>query len=496
MSARGLRSIALEEPNRSALVAGDRRWSFADLDGRASAAAHAFADAGVGHGDRVAVMLHNTPELFAVWFGAARVGAFVVPISYRAIAPEVAYLVEDSGAKAFVYEDGDIASPALASIDKPPRAWVVTDDALWWGPTTPPNTDFQNAAVTPMNYTSGTTGKPKGIVRPLPQPAPEAAPSPFAQFWGFTRNDVHLLCGPAYHTAPGSYAYMHLLEGASVVIMDRFDADECLRLIETERVTTSHMVPANFVRILEVDWARYDRSSVRKILHAAAPCPVDVKRRIIDVFPPGTIWEYYGASEGMATVISPEDWLRKPGSVGSAFPGVSLRVVDDEGNDLPPNEVGTILIGAFPGMPKFEYHNAPEKTAGAWRGEYFSVGDLGHLDEDGFLFFADRRVDLILAGGVNIYPFEIEQALAEHPEVVDAAVFGLPDERMGQRTHAVVEPQPQSTLTADQLLEFLSGRLAKYKLPRTIEFIDELPREPSGKVLKRKLRDEREGTTA
>ena len=226
-----------------------------------------------------------------------------------------------------------------------------------------------------------------------------------------------------------------------MVVMARWDAAECLRLIETERVTTAQMVPANFIRILEADWKSYDRSSVRKVLHAAAPCPVPVKRRIIEVFPPDTVWEYYGASEGMASVISPAEWLAKPGSVGRPFPGLTVRIVDEDGAELPPGEVGSIYVSAFAGQ-RFQYHNAPDKTESAWHGDYFTVGDMGWLDEDGYLFLADRRTDLIISGGVNIYPAEVEAALIEDDEVVDAAVIGLPDERMGQKVHAVVELRP------------------------------------------------------
>jgi long-chain acyl-CoA synthetase len=284
---------------------------------------------------------------------------------------------------------------------------------------------------------------------------------------------------------------MHLGEGATVVIMDRFTADACLALIETEHITTSHMVPANFVRILEAQWSDFDRSSVRKILHAAAPCPPAVKRRIIDVFPEGSIWEYYGMSEGMATVISPDEWLAKPGSVGRVFPGIRITIRDDNGVDLPAGETGLVYVSSMPGAPKFEYHNAPEKTAEAWQGDYFTVGDLGWLDTDGYLFLADRRVDLILRGGVNIYPAEIEHALATHPDVVDSAVFGMPDERLGQQVHAIVELRPDAALDAEAITECLREQLADYKLPASYEFVDILPREPNGKVRKRELRDER-----
>jgi len=274
------------------------------------------------------------------------------------------------------------------------------------------------------------------------------------------------------------------------VIMPRWDSEQCLALIEKERVTTAQMVPANFIRILEADWKSHDLSSLRKVLHAAAPCPVPVKRRIIEVFPPDTVWEYYGASEGMASVISPGEWLAKPGSVGKPFPGITVRITDEQGAPLPPGEVGSIFVSAFAGQ-RFEYHNAPDKTESAWEGDYFTVGDMGWLDEDGYLFLADRRTDLIISGGVNIYPAEVETALIEDDDVVDAAVIGLPDERMGQKVHAVVELRPGATRDADALTARLAARLADFKLPRTLEFVDELPREPNGKVLKTRLRQER-----
>jgi long-chain acyl-CoA synthetase len=483
--------VARDAPDRVAIICGDQRDTFADLHADANRWARIFADAGVRHGDRVAVMLGNRPEVFSAWVGAARLGALVVPVSYRFTVSEVAYILADSQAAVFVYEDEALARAAVGGIETL-RAWVNVDDPEWRRlPSVAPSREFLGSPVIFMNYTSGTTGKPKGIARALPIPAGEdMAPQPFTQFWGWTPDDVHLLCGPAYHTAPGNYALSHLLEGARVVVMPRFDAESCLELVELERVTTSHMVPANFVRILEADWAAYDRSSVRKILHAAAPCPIPVKRKIMEVFPPGSIWEYFGMSEGFVSAISPDDWLSKPGSVGTPMDGITVEILDEDGNALPPGDVGYIYVSALSGF-RFEYHNAADKTAATWRDDFYTVGDLGWLDEDGFLFIADRRVDLVISGGVNIYPAEIEGALAEHPEVVDAAVFGLPDAAMGQRVHALVELRPDSKLDKEALLAFLGERLAKFKLPRSIEFVDELPREPSGKVLKRQLREER-----
>jgi len=479
--------VARADPEREALVLGALRMTFGQLDGAANAMAHALVEHLPQPGGRAAVMLGNSTQAFATWHGVTRLGALVVPISTRLTEGEVAYIVEDSGAAVLVHDGSPVAHAAAARAGVP---GLEVSAAAVGAEAEPPTEEFLGTPVIAMTYTSGTTGRPKGIARSAPVPARHTPPSPFASFWGFGPDDVHLMCGPMYHTAPSAYALMSLGEGAKVVIMARWDATECLRLIETERVTTAQMVPANFIRILEADWKAYDRSSVRKVLHAAAPCPVPVKRRIIEVFPPGTVWEYYGASEGMASVVSPEEWLAKPGTVGRPFPGLTVRIVDENGIDLPPGEVGSVYVSAFGGQ-RFEYHNAPDKTESAWHGDYFTVGDMGWLDEDGYLFLADRRTDLIISGGVNIYPAEVEAALIEDDDVVDAAVIGLPDERMGQKVHAVVELRPAARRDADALTARLAGRLADFKLPRTLEFVDELPREPNGKVLKTRLRQER-----
>jgi long-chain acyl-CoA synthetase len=489
---RGLAAVARVDPDRVALVFGDRRMTFGELDRAANAVAHAAAPQVARPGDRVAVMMGNSTDAFAVWHGVTRLGALVVPVSTRLTDNEVAYIVEDSGAVLLVH-DGSAPAERAAAVTGVPTLDMsspATAATLAPGRVDPPTEDFLGTPVIAMTYTSGTTGRPKGIARVAPAPARETPPNAYAAFWGFGPDDVHLMCGPMYHTAPSAYALMSLGEGGTVVIMAKWDSAECLRLIEAERVTTAQMVPANFIRILEADWPSYDLSSLRKVLHAAAPCPVPVKRRIIDVFPPDTVWEYYGASEGMASVISPAEWLAKPGSVGRPFPGITVRITDEQGAVLAPGEVGSIFVSAFAGQ-RFEYHNAPDKTESAWEGDYFTVGDMGWLDEDGYLFLADRRTDLIISGGVNVYPAEVEAALIEDDDVVDAAVIGLPDERMGQKVHAVVELRPGVPRDAGELTARLAGRLADFKLPRTIEFVDELPREPNGKVLKTRLRQER-----
>ncbi len=490
---RGVADVAAVDPTRPALVYDGEVVSFSELDQMANGAARLFAEAGVRPGSRAAVMLDNSPALFAVHHALARLGALVVPMPYRLTAPEVSYMLEDSAAGILVHGGFSAAATGLEEMAGATGRRIPVFDAtrrLGEPCSEPPSLEYLGAPVTTMTYTSGTTGRPKGIRRPAPVAARHAPPQPFAEFWGFQPSDVHLLCGPAYHTAPGAYAHMTLVEGGSVVIMQRFDAVECLRLVERHGVTTSHMVPANFIRILQEDWQSYDLSSLRRVLHAAAPCPVVVKRRVMEVFPRGTVWEYYGASEGMVSVISPEEWIAKPGSVGRPFPGITVKILDDSGRELPAGEVGIVFASAMGGH-RFEYHNAPSKTADAWRDGLFTVGDLGYVDHDGYLFLVDRRTDLIVSGGVNVYPAEVEQALAEDTDVVDAAVFGLPDEVMGQRVHAIVELRAGAPRDAETLVARLSERLAAFKLPRSVEFVDELPREPNGKVRKARLAESR-----
>jgi long-chain acyl-CoA synthetase len=488
---RGIRNIALAEPQRPAIVFGDRRIPFGELERLINQRSHMLRALNVAAGARVAVMLTNRPEVFETWNAVTRLGGVVVPISYRFTPTEVAQILEDSAASVFVHEDHEAADRAIAQISDPPAMLHVSDPEVLTQPSEPPVEDFLGAIGLPMMYyTSGTTGRPKGLARAAPEPSRITPEQPFFRFWGFGAEDSYLLTGPAYHAAPGAYAQQHLVEGGRVVIMDHFDAIEFLTLVQDERITNSHMVPANFIRILEVDWSNFDLSSIRKIIHGAAPCPPSVKRQIMDVFPAGTVWEYYGMSEGMGTIISPEEWLEKPGSVGRPFPGLEVRIIDDQGSQLPSGEVGLIYVSVFPGFG-FKYHNAPEKTAASYRGEFFTVGDVGILDDDGYLYIADRRVDLIIRGGVNIYAAEVEGVLIEHPDVVDCAVFGLPDDRLGQQVHAVVECRSGAVFDEEPVLEFMAGRLAAYKLPRTFEVVDELPREPNGKILKHRLRHER-----
>ncbi|HEY6624813.1 MAG TPA: AMP-binding protein [Acidimicrobiales bacterium] len=481
---RGVAATAAFDPDRIAIVDGPKAITFGELDARANGLAVRLAEVGVGPGDTVGIGLRNRAEWFIVSHAIARLGAMFVPLSPRLTPGEAEYIVRDAHMLALVVQ-GPIgfAVEGVALLDINAHDFAQPTGA-------PPRKDFLNAGPTLLGYTSGTTGRPKAVERPAPVPAPVATTSAVAAYWGYGPDTVQLICGPLYHTAPSAYAEYSLWEGGKVVVQDKFVGDGCLSLIEQHQVTRTQMVPAHFVRILEADWAAYDRSSVRLLIHAAAPCPVPLKERIMDVFPPGTVWELYGATEAMATIISPGEWLFKPGSVGRPFPGLEVRIYDDDGRQVPAGEVGTIYISTFPGAA-FSYRDDPEKTAAAYRDGFATVGDLGHLDEHGYLFIADRRTDLILCGGANVYPAEVENALAADPDVVDSAVIGLPDERMGQRVHAIIELRPGSAPDAAGILARLADTLADYKRPRTFEFVDTLPREPNGKVLKRQLQVER-----
>jgi long-chain acyl-CoA synthetase len=500
----GLGAHAAATPDRTALVCGSWRLTYGEFERWVNRVANALAARGLGAGGRVALLLPNGAEFLAVTHAAAKLGALAVPINWRWRRAEIAYVLGDAAPDVLVLdraflEEGAAARAAAGrpAVERCLGVGGASDlpsfeEAVATAPDTPPTSGVPPGGFNVLVYTSGTTGQPKGVVHPTFDPAVGfEAQKRLVDMWGFRTDDVHLVVGPMYHTMPNAYAAQHLFVGATVVIMPRFDAEECLRLVARERVTTSSMVPAHFIRILELTpevRAAHDLSSVRKILHAAAPCPPEVKRRIMQVFPPDTIWEFYGASEGPGTIISPSEWLQRPGSVGRPWPGVTVKVVDDDGRELPAGEVGTIYLSTL-GSRKFSYHNAPEKTAAAFRGDFFTVGDMGWLDDAGYLYIADRRTDMVISGGVNIYPAEVEAALLAHPDVVDAAVFGVPDERWGESLRAVVEPRRGTALTPESLRAWCRERLADYKTPRSVDLVAELPRDPNGKVLKRELRE-------
>jgi len=349
-----------------------------------------------------------------------------------------------------------------------------------------------------MNYTSGTTGRPKGVRRPLQPFDPDVV---FSMMGAYTLglfgiqphdNNVHLTGSPLYHTAVLVYTSGSLHIGHTVALMDKWTPEGCLDAIQKYRVTTSHMVPTQFHRLLALPdeiKARYDVSSLRHMVHSAAPCPIEVKRRMLQWWGP-VIDEYYAASEGGGTLVSPQEWLQYPGTVGRPWPGSAIRILDDGGNECPVGQPGTVYMSLA--LSDFNYHKDEKKTATNRRDGFFTVGDVGYVNEAGYLFLCDRKIDMIISGGANIYPAEVESVLLSHPKVADAAVFGIPDADWGEQVKAVVEPAagvaPNAAL-ADEIMAFCLQHAAKYKCPKSIDFIETMPRDPNGKLYKRKLRD-------
>ena len=450
-------------------------------------------------------MLPNSTEALALFFAAAQTGLYVVPVNWHLTAAEVAYILADSGARAFVAHErfGEVAAEAAAGAGIDPGAsFAVGDDARLHAAGHARRrrrgaTRTRARRARPMVYTSGTSGRPKGVRRPLTGEDPDQPPMASTWFFGIFSlapddANVHLCCSPLYHTAVLNFATISLQLGHPVVLMDRFDAEELLALVQRHRVTHTHMVPTQFRRLLalpEETRNRYDVSSMRAAIHSAAPCPPDVKRQMLDWWGP-VITEYYAASEGGGTDITGPQWLARPGSVGLPWPGSEVHVLDAEGNDVPAGEPGLVYMRM--GTATFDYHKDAEKTRASRARGMFTVGDIGYLDADGYLYLCDRKSDMIISGGVNIYPAEIEAELSGHPAVDDVAVFGIPHDEWGEEIKAVVQPapgaEPGPELTAD-LLAFLDGRLARFKLPRSIDYVTELPRDPNGKLYKRRLRD-------
>jgi long-chain acyl-CoA synthetase len=489
----GITAHARATPEKAALVLGDEVRTFASFDDRTSRLAHALATVGVEAGDRVAVMLPNGLEFFETWAAATKLDAPVVLVNWHLKAEELAYILTDSEARVLVAHR-DLLESCRAAVrgadgcellvvpDEYEVAIAKADDA----PARP-----IEALDAPIFYTSGTTGRPKGVVHGRPDRA-RSGQNMRGQLalWGWTADDVYIVTGPAYHAGPGGWAMAALYVGATTVVLESFDAREWLRLVDRHRVTRTFMVPAHFIRILEVpadERARYDLSSLQLIVHAGAPCPEPVKRRIIDALAPCEIAELYGMSEGGATRISMAEWLARPGSVGTPWPGTEVRILGVDGVEVPVGDTGVIYVRPSGGA-RFEYHDDLEKTAGAWRDDAFTVGDVGHVDADGYLYLTDRAVDMVIRGGVNIYPREIEDVLYRHPAVVDCAVFGVPDARLGEQLVAVVEAR--SPVTPDELQAFCGEHLADFKVPSAFELVAELPRQPNGKVLKRMLREQ------
>jgi long-chain acyl-CoA synthetase len=505
----------MEEIALRRVISGTREVTLDALIERAACAATGLGEIGVGKGDAVAVVLRNDFAFFEASFAAQRLGAYCVPVNWHGKTPEIAYVLNDCGAKTVVAHADLLreVAPAIAPevplfvVPTPPEiatAYGIAGDlctpppeVLQWEDLMtcfPPVGEAAAGAISSMIYTSGTTGNPKGVRRL--DMGPETAQL-FAEgvrdIFGMAQERVFrtVITGPLYHSAPNAYGLYAVGMGGLVVLQPRFEAEELLRLIEQYRITHLHMVPTMFVRLLRLPEdvkRKYDLSSLEWVVHGAAPCPVEVKRAMIEWWGP-VIYEYYGATEtGIATVHASDEALLKPGTVGRPRPGSTVRIYDADARVLPAGEVGEIYLWVG-GFPDFTYHGLDDKRREVGREGLVTLGDVGYLDEDGYLFLCDRARDMVISGGVNIYPAEIEMALLAMPGVQDCAVFGIPDEEFGEKLCAHIEPDPKAQLSATEVANFLRGRLADFKIPRVIEFATALPREDSGKIIKRKLRE-------
>jgi long-chain acyl-CoA synthetase len=502
---------------------GDRHLRSEDLHGRIARAASGFASLGVEAGDGVALCLRNDVAFFEAGMGAGALGAYPVAMNWHYTLDEARYLLEDSAAKVLVIH-ADLLAPirtavaphvAVLVVATPPEiqtAYGLSDAACrvpagaidwdtWrdgFAPRAAPPAEMPSTII----YTSGTTGRPKGVRRAAATPEQAmVAGAMLAQSYGFTDyldpagggtmdEVVTAVVGPIYHSAPNAHANFSFRNGANVVLTPRFDPEALLALIEARRITHLNMVPIMFNRLLKLPEdvrRKYDTASLRFVAHAAAPVSPPIKRAMIEWWGP-VINEYYGSTEmGNVTFCTAREWLDHPGTVGRAMPGVVLRVVDKDGADTPPGVPGEVL-GRRPGMGDFTYQNDAAKRRAMEKHGLLSPGDIGYFDQDGFLYLCDRANDMIISGGVNIYPAEIEAELHKMREIADCAVFGIPDEDFGEAVCAVIQPQPGADLGEAQIKAHLRSHMAGYKVPRRIDFATELPREDSGKIFKRKLR--------
>ena len=495
------------------LASGERCLGHADLDLRVRRIASGLLALGVKAGDCMAILMRNDIAFMEASFAAQTVGAYTVPINWHFKAEEIAYILADCGAKVLLGHADLLTSIAgglpaglttiavatplevAAAYGIAPLAAAAVPSALdyeaWLG-AEPPYRGPGGIQPLTMFYTSGTTGAPKGVRRPAPTAAQMAAAERLRRdIFGIVPEIRSAIPGPLYHSAPNAFAMRAGRVGDLMVLLPRFDPLALLQLIEVARIDTMFMVPTMFIRLLKLPDAvkrRYDVSSLKFIIHAAAPCPHDVKQAMIDWWGP-VIHEFYGSTESSAvTFATSADTLAKPGTVGRAVAGAELRILDDRGKVLPAGEVGEIFT-RFAELPDFTYHNKPEQRAAIERDGFITSGDVGYLDADGYLFLCDRKRDMVISGGVNIYPAEIEAALLRLAGVKDCAVFGIPDSEFGEKLMAVVEPSEGRSLTPAALAAHLTHHLAGYKVPRIIEIGRDLPREDSGKIFKRRLRD-------
>ncbi len=500
----GLWRIAAQAPARPAMVAPDGRLlSYGELAAWANQISHGFAAHKLGRGDRVAMVMRNGADTMAFTLAALQSGLYVVPINYHATADDIRYILENSEARLFLADAafaetcvGGCQSPSLSDVIKLGVGTLAgfTPFADFYAGQ-PPSRPAQTWAGQIMQYTSGTTGRPKGVLRPLIDGDGDAFGD--AQIWLLKVFGVeagpgaHLVTAPLYHTAVMSMALSAIHIGQTLVLMDKWDAAQALALIERHHVTTTHMVATHFHRMLSLPEAvrkAHDLSSLTHVIHGAVPTPVDLKRRMIEWLGP-VVYEYYGSSEAGATMVTSEQWLRRPGTVGRPIAISELKILDDDKQPVPVGQPGWIYMKQ--GDQDFRYYKDEAKTKKASLGGFICVGDIGYIDEDGYLFLCGRDAEIIISGGVNIYPAATEAHLLTHPAVADVAVIGVPDAEFGEQVRAVVclkpsyRPGPE---LAAALIDHCRQSLSHLCCPKSVDFVDSLPRDPSGKLYKHRIR--------
>jgi long-chain acyl-CoA synthetase len=496
--------IALDHPDLPAILDSPTGppLTFGELTGRAHQLVHALRHVGLEPGDVIVLVLPNDVDLVVWQLATQESGLRYITLNPALSAGEISDIVAHADAQMVVVHPRDaerlrdVHSGAVShrvSVGGPTDGFMAQEELVAGHPTSPPSHRQLGGLIT---YSSGTTGRPKAVWRRLPNHDPwdyADRLKSFGQAFQFAPlTGAHLVSAGMHHGGCQGFYQGALNVGQGLVIMGKFDAERALRLVEAHQVSTAYMVPTQFVRFLRLPEAvrkAFDPSSLETVVHSAAPCPFEIKKQMLEWWGP-VIWETYGGIEGAATIAKPHRWLEKPGTVGRAIRGVRLQILDDAGNDLPAGEVGSIYLETK--GSGFEYKGDPELTRSVHHGNAFTLGDMGYLDEDGYLFISDRAKDLIISGGVNIYPAEIEGVLAAHPMVGDVAVIGVPDDEWGEQVKAVVEvtggsPSPE---LSQELLAWCRERLAGYKCPRSIEFRAELPRTDGGKLSKRNLREQ------
>jgi fatty-acyl-CoA synthase/long-chain acyl-CoA synthetase len=493
---------AAAQPGAPAIIEGEHVTSWSELESRANRWAHVLVGMGVQPGAKIVWCGPNSTEVVVIVAAARKAGAVAVPLNYRLTSVEASYVIDNSDATVVLFDVEQVAQLEPAREHCPKVAgWIAfrehggstvpswarsMEELAASAPATAPQVDLTSATGATMIYTSGTTGKPKGALRS--QTNLEAALALWTLI-GYQPGDVYLTTGPLYHSGPLGFMAPIQMLGGTVVVQRRFDPEDWLRLVERHRVTTTFSAPTPIRRIVDLPRetiARYDTSSLARAIANAAPWPFELKRRYVDAFGDTSLWEVYGSTElSVNTVLPPVDQMRKPGSCGLPAPGVELALFDDDGNEVTePHVPGELFVRSASTFDT--YYKAQEKYDASRRGDWLTVGDVAYFDDEGYYYICDRKNDMIISGGMNVYPAEIEAALLEHPAVADVAVFGVPSQEWGEAVHAVVVER--HSVEDDALAAFARERLAGYKVPRTFSRLDEIPRTASGKTLKRDLR--------